>query len=143
MHRVLEQLGAPHAGPEPFADALELEQQHEVELPVAQPRRDLLRLTLGQGEGDEWMGGAKVGDRHRDQGRAGGGEGRDPQMAAADTGDRGDLRLGDLEAGEDRVGVADQHLTGGCRTHTAAIALDQGHPRFRLQPRNGLGDRRL
>src|SRR3954452_23718040 len=48
VHRVLEQVEAAQAGSELLAHALELEQQHEVELAAVKARNDRLGLALGE-----------------------------------------------------------------------------------------------
>ena len=143
VERVVEQLEAAQAGAEALADALEFEEQDEVELAGPQARRDLLGLALGEGHLDPGVGGAEAGDRLRHQRRAGGREGGGPQAAAAAGGDRRDLVLGRLHLGEDPADVAGQRGAGRGRPDAAAAALDQRRPGFALERGDRLGDGRL
>ena len=71
------------------------------------------------------MLGAEGGDRERHQRRGGGLERGQAQPAAAQAGDRLQLGLGLAEAGEDRVGVADERLAGLGQPDSARVALDE------------------
>ena len=71
------------------------------------------------------MLGAEGGDRERHQRGGGGLERGEPQAAAAEAGDRLQLRLGLGEAGEDGVGVADERLAGLGEPDPARVALDE------------------
>ena len=79
------------------------------------------------------MLGAEGGDRERHQRRGGGLEGREPQAAAAQPGDRLQLGLSLGQAGEDRVGVADQRLAGLRQPDPARVALDERAAGFALE----------
>ena len=58
-------------------------------------------------------------------------------------GDRGDLRLGGLELGEDAVGVLGQRGAGGGRADAAPVALDQRDAGLGLERGDRLRDGRL
>jgi hypothetical protein len=115
VERIVEQIEAAHAGTEPLAEAGELEEEDEVELARPQPRCDLLRLPLGEGQLDAGVGGAKGSHRTRHQGGAGSREGGDPEMATVAGGDRGDLAFGRLDLGEDAACVPSEGGAGSGR----------------------------
>ena len=123
LQRVVEALEAAQAGGEVLADALEFEQQREVELTPAQARRDLLRLALGERDLDPGVGAAEAGDRPWHQRGAGGRERGRPQVATAPGDDRRDFVLGRLELGEDAADVARQGGPRGGRADAAASAV--------------------
>jgi hypothetical protein len=143
MERVVEQLEATHARTEPLADAVELEEQHQVELPGPQPWADLLRLALGEGHVHPGVGGPEAGDRLRHQRRPRGRKGGRPHATAAAGGDRRHLGLGGLDLGQDSADVTGEGSAGGGRSHTAAAPLDQGRANFPLQRGDRLRHRRL
>ena len=112
------------------AEVAELEQQREVDLPGAQPRRDLLGLALGQRQLDVGVARAEGGDRQRHQRRPGGRERGHPQPAPAQAGDRPERRLGGLQPREDPLGVSHQRLPRRGQADPARVALQQRHARL-------------
>ena len=139
LHRVLEQRRGAQPRPE-LAGALELEDQGQVELPLAKPGGELLGLSLDQAEGHVGMGAAEGGDRERHQGRAGGREGGHAQLASPDAGDRAQLRLSRVELREDPDPVLVQPLARARRADAAPVALEQRDPGLGLERRDRLGD---
>ena len=69
-------------------------------------------------------------------------EARDACAAADGAGRRGQVRLGQRRALEQRGGVFDQHQRRVGQPHAAACALEQRNPGFALEHRELLGDRR-
>ncbi len=87
--------------------------------------------------------GAEDRDRERHQRRAGGREGRHPQLPAAQAGDRRHLGLGGVQPRDDPLRVFEQHLAGRREAHAAGQPLDQRDPRLGLERRDLLRDGRL
>ena len=96
----------------PLADAVELEQEREVELARAQPGGDLLGLSLGEAKGDLRVSGPEGRHRQRHDRGARGRERRHRKLAAAKAGDRRDLGLGGVELRQDGIGVRHERLAG-------------------------------
>jgi hypothetical protein len=83
--------------------------------------------------------GAEDGDGQRHQGGAGGGEGGHAQLAAAQAGDRRQLGLGGVQAGDDALGVLEQHAAGRGEADAAREAFDQVDARLVLEGGDLLG----
>ena len=138
QHRILEQQMRPEPGAVPLARARELEQQRQVELAGAQPRRDLLGFALGERERDVRVALAEHRDRERHQRGPRGRERGHPQTAGPHPEHRRQVCLGSLDPGEDRLGVLDQTCARGGRPHASAVPDDQGRAGLRLEPRDRL-----
>ena len=65
---------------------------------------------------------------------------RHAQAPAGVLGDVAELGLGGGDLGEDRLGVADEHLAAGGEADAARLALDQLHADLLLEPRDLLRD---
>jgi hypothetical protein len=89
------------------------------------------------------MRGAQLGQRRRHDARGGAGERADAQARALHPGRRQDLGLGQAQLGEDRLGVAQQDLTGRRQRHAARVAHEQARAELALEARDLLGDRGL
>jgi EamA-like transporter family len=89
------------------------------------------------------VGGPEAGHGGRQQGGGGAGEGRHPDAAGSQPGERPQLGVGGGQLGQDRVGPADQRLAGVGQPDAAAVPLDQPGPGLALQDGDLLGDRGL
>jgi hypothetical protein len=142
-HGVLEQQLSPEPRAVPLSCSRELEQQGEIEFAGAQPRRDLLGLTLRKRQRDVRMPIAEGGDRERHQRGAGGRERRHAQATGPHAQHRSQVGLGGLDPREDPLGVLDQAGPGGGRPHAAPIPDDQRRPGLGLEPGDRLRHGRL
>ena len=76
---------------------------------------------------------SQPGDRGRDEARQGRRERPEAQVLATLTGQGRDLRVGQLEAPRDVIGVFEQDLARACKAQAAAAALEQAKPDLGLQ----------
>ena len=111
-----------------------------LELPSAEHRHRLLGLGLEDRELHLGVARAEQGHRRGHERGAGGREGRHPDTAAAEPGDRLQLSLGEGLLGEDRLGVTKQRIAGIGETHATGGPFEQRHARTALERRHLLGD---
>ena len=140
---IVEQVGQRQVLVEHPGDALGVVDQRQVHLAGAHGLAGL--AGLGHDHPELHVRVAAVELRHGpgEQRGAGALERGEPQPPAAQARDRGQLVLGVLDAGEDRVGVGDQRGARLGQPHTACVALQQGGPGLALQGSHLLADRGL
>ncbi len=140
--RVVEQVDARERG---VLDRVgrRLERERDVGLPRAKHLQRVEGLGGGDGQLDARMALAESGDHGRQERAAGARERDDAQVAAAEAGDRLEVALGGLEAGEDGIGVTDERGAGVGEPHAPRTAHDEQGPGLALQGRDLLRDRRL
>ena len=117
--------------------------ERQVDLPGAQQRAGLVGLGLDHSQLDLRMAAVEHGHGLRHERGAGALEAGEPQPAAAQPGDRGQLLLGGVQAAEDRVGVLHERATGVGQAHAAGAALDEPGAGLALERRHVLADGRL
>ncbi len=116
--------------------------QDEIEVPERERRERLLGLGLDQLAPQLGRLARERPDRGHGQPEPDRLEGRDPAAPRHPAAGGGEIRLRELRALEQRVGVADQDERGVGQPHAAAGRLQQRHPRLPLEHRELLRDGR-
>ncbi len=140
---VVDQVLELQLGGQRRAQRLVVVDERQVGLAGLQALRRLVRLGLDHAQFD--AGVALVELRHRawDERGAGALEAGQPQATAAQARDRGQLLLGGLDAGEDRIRVLAEGATGVGESYAARAALDELRADLALERGDVLADRGL
>ena len=137
-----EQFVALQARGQPPRLVLPLVAEHEVDVAERQRGQRLLGLGLDQLAAQPRRVARERLDRRQREAQRDGLERGDPPASRDGAGGRGEVRLGERRALEQRIGVADEHERRVGQAHAAAGALEQAHAGLALEHRELLRDGR-
>ena len=143
VERVVEQVDVLDRVPGRRGHVVGVEGERDLELTALELRQRVHRLGQRQRQLDRGVALAEGRDRERHQRRARRLEGGHAQAAAAQPGDRLELRLGLGEPAEDRLRVADERATRVGEADAAHAALDERRAGLALERGDLLRDGRL
>ena len=138
----MQQLVAHEAGGQPPGLVAPLVAQHEVEVAQRQRGQGVLGLRLDQLAAQPRRLGRQRLDHRQGDAQRDGLEARDAAAPRDRPGGRGQVRLGERGAVQQRVGVLDQHERGVGQADAAPGALEQLHAGLALEDGELLRDRR-
>ena len=142
IERVAEQLLAVEAGVVAARRRRALHAEDQVDVAGDEHGHGLGRLGLLDPQRDRRRGAPQRPRGRGQQARQRGREARDAHLSARRRVLRREIALEPFELGEERVGVAEQHMRGGRQADTAARRLEQRVAELALERRELLRDRR-